>query len=92
MIKLILTMLAGIILGKIISHKKTTTLFGKLIFPVVIVLLFFMGIAIGKNDAILKNFSSLGLQAFVITMGAVTGAAIGGFIIYRILLKYNKIR
>ena len=76
MIKLILTMLAGIIIGKIISHKKTTTLFSKIIFPIVLILLFFMGVAIGDNEVILNSFSSLGMQAFIITMGAVAGASV----------------
>ena len=51
-----------------------------------------MGVTIGDNEVVLKSFSSLGMQAFIITMGAVAGASVGGFLVYKLLLKYKKIR
>ncbi|MEG0949375.1 MAG: LysO family transporter [Bacteroidales bacterium] len=77
MISLILTLLAGILLGRIFRDKPFVKISGKLIFPIVLVLLFLMGITIGTNDEIIANLDRLGIEALIITGGAIAGSLAG---------------
>ena len=85
-------MLAGILIGRVISKRKSYSIFSRMIFPIVIILLFFMGIAIGLNEEILLNFKTLGSEAFILTAGSVIGATAGGFILMKLLVKYKKVK
>lgn len=77
MISLILTLLAGILLGRIFRDKPFVKISGKLIFPIVLILLFLMGITIGTNDEIIANLDRLGIEALIITGGAIAGTLAG---------------
>ncbi|MDO5570315.1 MAG: LysO family transporter [Bacteroidales bacterium] len=91
MVTLILTMILGIIFGRIIRKNKKAGIFSKSIFPIVLVLLFFMGISIGNNKLIMDNLSTLGWEALIITLGALTGTLIGAFCIWKYFFKSKEV-
>lgn len=37
-------------------------------------LLFFIGVNVGSNEVILKNLTKIGMNAFILTIAAVTGS------------------
>ncbi len=79
MFSLILTLIAGVFLGRIFANNKLIRHIPKLIFPIVLVLLFIMGIAIGSNPDIINNLDTLGLEALIITSGALLGTMGGAY-------------
>ena len=87
MITLLLIMLLGVIIGRLFREKKFTTIISKAIFPIVLILLLFMGITIGLNPLIINNILTLGYEAFVITMGALLGTIICSVLLWKFIIK-----
>ena len=94
MLFLILTLISGIVLGRIFRTKSLILKSNKLITPIVLLLLFFMGISIGNNKEIMANFPALGFQALIITFGALAGTIISAFLLEKLIMKkeFSKIK
>lgn len=90
MISLILTLLAGILIGRIFRDKSFVKISGKLIFLIVLILLFLMGITIGTNDEIISNLGSLGVEAFIITAGALAGTIAGATLLWHFVFAKKR--
>lgn len=82
MISLILILLAGIVLGRIFRQKPLIRKSNKIIFPIVLVLLFLMGIGIGTNETVINNLYGLGKEALIITAGALIGTLAGAALLW----------
>lgn len=80
-------MLSGVLVGYIMRRIPNITFIGKVISMFIFLLLFSLGISVGRNEVILNNLSTLGLQALIITVGAVAGSICFSSIIYN---KYFK--
>ncbi len=68
---------AGIPLGYLI--RKQTFVFKiteRLISLAILALLFFLGVSVGSNPQVVRNFSALGWQAFCLGVGAMTGSLV----------------
>ncbi|MCT4602455.1 MAG: lysine exporter LysO family protein [Marinifilum sp.] len=50
-------------------------------------LLFLLGIGVGLNEKIINNLHSIGLQALILTIGAVAGSLIFAYITYKLFFK-----
>lgn len=90
MISLILTLLAGIIVGRLLHDKPFVKFSGKAIFPIVLVLLFLMGITIGTNDRIINNLHTLGIEALIITGGAIAGTLVGAALLWHFVFAKKE--
>lgn len=77
---LIIILITGFIIGRIFNANSKINKIKHFIMPIVYVLLFFMGVLIGSNETLLSNFTTLGLNALLITL-----AAIGGTIFFAVL-------
>ncbi|SFS49093.1 LysO family transporter [Lutibacter maritimus] len=85
MIPVLLLMTIGFILGYVLRNKtkfiqfsnKATTL-------IIYLLLFLLGIGVGLNETIISNMDTIGLQAILITFGAVLGSLIFAYITYKL--------
>lgn len=75
-------MFFGITVGLLLRNKPPKPL-PKLINVVIYLLLFFLGISVGVNDMIIKNLHTLGVQALIITIGALTGSIAFSWLVYR---------
>lgn len=75
-------MFFGITLGLMLRNKPPKHL-PKLLNLVIYLLLFFLGISVGVNDMIIKNLHTLGVQALIITVGALTGSIALSWLVYR---------
>ncbi len=82
--------IVGVLIGLFIRSPKAPALFAKLLNIIVYVLLTAMGIMVGGNETIVRNLSTIGLQAFTITAGALAGSMAFAYIIYRYLFKERE--
>lgn len=82
MFKIVGVMLAGVLTGYFL-RKKSLGFVSKLIMVAIWILLFLLGIAVGNNDEILNNLDTIGLQALVLSIGAVGGSVVLAWVVYR---------
>ena len=87
MISIIATMLLGITVGFILRNNIKSTLINHLIFGVILLLLFLMGLSIGTDNKLIRVLPSLGLQAIIISFFSTFGSIIAGWIIWIKLFK-----
>ncbi|MFR9503138.1 MAG: LysO family transporter [Rikenellaceae bacterium] len=77
----------GVLIGAQIRVPRASIVLSKLLNGIIYLLLLVMGIAVGGNEDIVNNLSTIGLQAFIITFGAVLGSLCFAYIIYRWAFK-----
>lgn len=65
-------MLTGMLIGYLLRSKRLTWIH-KIITFLIWTLLFLLGIDVGGNETIIKGLPTLGLEAVIITLAAVTG-------------------
>ena len=88
MITVLLIMSAGIFIGWIFHSKikflRTTEFLTNW---AIYLLLFMLGLSVGTNDTILKNFGEIGLQAITLTLFAVLGSVLTAWLTYNLFFK-----
>ena len=82
-------MLTGMLLGFLL-HNKRLSWIHKIITLLIWVLLFHLGIDVGGNEAIIKGLHTLGLEALIITLAAVTGSILCAWGLWYLLYIRNK--
>lgn len=83
MIPVLLLMTIGFILGYVLKNKTKLILFSnKATTLIIYLLLFLLGIGVGLNKTIVSNMATIGLQAILITFGAVLGSLVLAYITY----------
>ena len=76
---------AGILLGILLRRTAIPGIAGRIFTPVVVLLLFAMGCAIGRNRTVMDNLPRLGLDAFILATASVAGSVIAVLLISRYL-------
>jgi len=76
-------MLAGIGAEYFLRRIPDIKIIGKLITCFIFLLLFFLGISVGHNEKIVNNLTTIGLQALIITMGAIAGSILLAWFVYK---------
>lgn len=85
MIQVLLLMTIGLILGYVLRSKTKFILFSNQATTLIIyMLLFLLGIGVGLNKTIVSNMANIGLQAILLTFGAVLGSLILAYITYKL--------
>lgn len=93
MVTVLLLMTFGFILGYILRNKTKFIQFSNRATTLIIyMLLFLLGIGVGLNKTIVSNIANIGLQAILITFGAVLGSLIFAYVTYKLFFipKYEK--
>jgi uncharacterized membrane protein YbjE (DUF340 family) len=81
-------MILGIGIGLIIGNRpKTIKVVGVLTSFSIFLLLFLLGIGVGTNNQIINNLHSIGIQALILTIGAVLGSLICAYFTYTLFFK-----
>lgn len=75
-------MVSGILLGYIF-RQKNLKIVQHLITYAIFALLFLLGISVGTNRDIMDNLGTIGVDALVITIGAVGGSVLCAWGIYK---------
>lgn len=85
MITVLLLMLAGMATGFLLREKTVVLkISGKMTSIAIYILLFLLGISVGLNKLIIGHLDRIGLQALLITLGAVGGSVLVSWLLYRI--------
>lgn len=82
MLIVISLMVAGIVLGYLLRARKLKFI-QRAITIAIFVLLFLLGLSVGTNDRIMNHLDTIGLDALIITAGAVIGSALCAWGIYK---------
>ena len=91
MITVLLIMLAGILTGFAINrYPLAIKVNDKLISWAIYMLLFLLGISVGLNKTIVQNLDKIGIQALIITIGAISGSVLALWIVYRLLFEEEQ--
>ena len=89
MIIVISLMICGIILGYAFKERNLKFV-QKLINYAIILLLFLLGITVGANGDVMNNLDSIGSDALLITLAAVTGSVLCAWGVYRFFFMTTK--
>lgn len=76
-------MIVGIVGGYFLRRVPELTLLPRLISIFIFLLLFFLGISVGKNPQIMNNLLLIGGQALIITFGALAGSLALAWLVYK---------
>lgn len=68
-------MLTGMLIGYLLRSKRLHRM-PKVITVLIWLLLFLLGIDVGNNDSIIRGLHTIGVEAFLITIGAVAGSTL----------------
>lgn len=91
MIIVLVVMLSGILIGFAVNRfPKVIQINDKLISLTIYLLLFLLGISVGLNETIIQNLDKVGLQAVIITLGAISGSVFTLWLLYRYFFKTGQ--
>lgn len=85
-------MLSGVLVGYFLRGKKVARRTGKAVSLAIFVLLFLLGVSVGVNPQIMDNLTTLGIEAIIITIGALSGSLLSAWAIYKFLFTAKKNR
>ncbi len=81
-------MAGGMLLGFLLRAKQRIVSGNeKLITYAIYLLLFMMGVSIGSNEQIMNSLSTLGIVALIVSMGAIIGSILTGFLVFKLFFK-----
>lgn len=75
-------MFAGMLLGYMFKKKQVTWI-GKLVTVFIWLLLFLLGVDVGGNQMIINGLFTIGVDALIITVGAVLGSVVGARLLWK---------
>ena len=82
MLNIILIILSGIVTGYAVRKIPQVKYVGFVISLIIMLLLFFLGISVGSNEQVVTKFSTIGLDALIITFGTTLGAVLCAWLVY----------
>lgn len=90
MFYVLLTMFAGVGAGWLLRKWRPVKYSGAAVTVVIWLLLFLMGAEIGADRELVRNLSSLGLQALVFAAAGICGSVAASVILYRMLSRKGR--
>jgi|AGTN01.1.fsa_nt_gi Membrane protein of unknown function (DUF340). len=90
MLPIILCIVTGILAGYLLRKAPFVKYTGTLLNVVIMLLLFFLGISLGANEQVVKNFAVIGLDALILTVGGTLGSLLCAKWVYRRFFKNKK--
>jgi uncharacterized membrane protein YbjE (DUF340 family) len=91
MYEIIGIMVAGGIIGYIFKSKSRFIRLSERIYSLILFLLLFsLGLSVGKNETAMNGISNLGLLSLAIAIAAITGSVVCAWIVYKIFFKNIK--
>jgi len=87
----ILFLFSGMVIGFLLHKKvKVIKVSDKMSTWFIYVFLFLLGISVGSSEEIMNNFGKIGVQAFILTIGAISGSVLASFFIYKRFFKEKE--
>ncbi len=92
MLTVIIIMTLGMAAGYLLrKHKKLYRGLDKTVSYVIYLLLFLLGITVGRNDTIVRSFHIIGLKALAITSASVAGSLILGALVFHLFFRHDHV-
>lgn len=92
MVEILLLMAAGMFTGYLLRQKNDIIkIVEKLTVWSIFLLLFFMGLSIGRNPDIINNLPVLGFTALMISVGGIAGSLLLALIVWKLFFTKKKI-
>ena len=82
--------LSGVLVGYLTRRRTYIKQVSSIINVIIVLLLFFLGIAVGTNKQIIENFASIGLQAFAIAFATTLGSVLCAWFVYNRFFKQTN--
>lgn len=82
-------MVLGGVVGFLFRKREFKNI-SKILTGIIVLLLFLLGVEVGGNPQIVSGLTTLGMEAFIITVAAVLGSAIAALILWRYIDKKNN--
>lgn len=89
MFVVLLIMFAGIISGYLFRKIKITFI-NQIIITLIWLLLFLLGLEVGVNDNVVRNFASLGFEALLVAAFGTLGSVVGAWLLWLNMKKHIK--
>jgi uncharacterized membrane protein YbjE (DUF340 family) len=87
----ILFLFSGMLIGFLLNRNvKIIKISGKLSTWFIYVFLFLLGISVGSSEEIMRNFVKIGVQAIIITVGAISGSVLASYFIFKRFFKEKE--
>lgn len=90
MFSIVMTMLAGMLIGHFLRNGKRVEKIEKSTSITIFVLLFVLGLSVGSNNVIIDNLGRFGWQAAVIAMLGMGGSIIAARIVFQLFFKKGE--
>lgn len=82
MLPIFISIATGIVIGYWLRNQAFVKYSGMLLSVIIMLLLFFLGVSVGANEQVISNFSVIGKDAFIITVGGTLGSVLCAWIVY----------
>ena len=90
MLSIFIFILSGVAVGYLLRNRTYKKHVGSVINVIIIVLLFFLGVAVGANKQIVESFASIGFDAFAIAFAATLGSILCAWFVFHRFFKNKK--
>lgn len=89
MLSIFFFILSGVAVGFLSRNRTQLKHVGSVINIIIIVLLFFLGVAVGANKQIVESFASIGFDAFAIASATTLGSVLCAWFVFHRFFKNN---
>ncbi|NLZ94380.1 MAG: LysO family transporter [Bacteroidales bacterium] len=90
MLSIFIYIFSGVAVGYLLRNRTYKKHVGSIINIIIIVLLFFLGVAVGANKQIVDNFANIGFDAFAIAFAATLGSVLCAWFVFNRFFKNKK--
>lgn len=80
-------MICGAVLGYFMRNKESISKVGNIIYIIVCLLLYMLGVSIGSNKLLIENFSTFCYQAAFIAFMSLTGSILASWLVFNKFFK-----
>jgi len=87
MLSIFLSIVTGIVAGYLLRNRGFVKYVSTFLSVVIMLLLFFLGVSVGINQQVVNNFATIGMEAFILTVGGTLGSLLCAKLIYRMFFK-----
>ena len=90
MLSIFIVILSGVTVGYLIRRRTYIKHVGSIINVIIVLLLFFLGIAVGSNRQIIESFATIGLESLAIAFATTLGSVLCAWFVYNRFFKHHN--
>jgi uncharacterized membrane protein YbjE (DUF340 family) len=91
MLNIMIFLMAGLGAGYLLRKNEGVIRFSDRVSAIsILLLLFLLGLSLGRNEAVLRNFSLFGVRAAALTVSGVAGSVFFSSLVYKAFFRERK--